>query len=207
MTIFGTIKTRTDLEAAAKLTLQTWFSTYLAEVERQHDVVAGSYERPHSYTTTNDFEKFDEDQLPAIIIVSPGMTAAPVKQGNGQYRTTWSLGVGVVCSGNDENDVRTMVDIYTAAIRTLLVQRPSLGQFAAALNYEDERYDEGVSTAKRRSLQAGYVLCSVEVDGVVDASGGPITPSDPPTPATDPIPDWPIATSGSVTVQKVKEIS
>lgn len=205
MTIFGRIITRHHLENAAKLTLQTWLSTYLAEVERQSDVVAGSYERPRSYTTSNDFEKFDEAQTPAIIIVSSGIIGTPVKQGDGTYRTTWALGVGVVCSGSDEGDVRTMVNIYTAAIRTLLVQRPSLGQFAQGLNYEDEKYDE-VTGAKRRTLQAGYVACSVEVDNVVDASGGPITPSDPPTPATDPIPDWPIAESGSVLVKKVKEL-
>lgn len=205
MTIFGTIVTRTELENAAKLTIQTWISTYLAEVERQHSVVAGSYERPRSYTTTNDFERWDENQLPAIIIVSPGQSAPPEKQGDGKYRTTWALGIGVVCSGNDEAETREMVDIYTAAIRTLLIQRPSLGQFASGLTYEDERYDE-MSTAKRRSLQAGYVICSVKVDNVADASGGPITPSDPPVPATDPIPDWPIATSGKVGVQKVKEL-
>lgn len=205
MTIFGQIITRDDLENAAKTTLQTWLSTYLAEVERQSGVVAGSYERPRSYSTTNDFEKFDEAQTPAIIIVSSGLIGAPIKQGTGTYRTTWALGVGVVCSGSDEGDVRTMVNIYTAAIRTLLVQRPSLGQFAQGLNYEDEKYDE-VTGAKRRTLQAGYIVCSVEVDNVVDASGGPITPSDPPDPATDPITDWPIAESGSVLVTKVKEI-
>lgn len=205
MTIFGPMISRSELEAAATLTLKTWISTYLAEAERQHGVVAGSYARPRSYTASNEFERFDEAQLPAIVVVSPGLVGTPVRQALGVYRTTWALGVGVVCSGNDEADVREMVNLYTVAIRTLLIQRPSLGQFAAGLNYEDEKYDE-ISSEKRRSLQAGYVVCSVEVDNVVDASGGPITPSDPPDPETDPIPDWPIAISGSATVTR-EEIS
>lgn len=206
MSIFGRIVTRTELENAAKVTVQTWISTYLAEVERQHGIVAGRYERPRGYSTTNDFDRWEEDQLPCIIIVSPGMSSTPVKRGDGNYNTWWALGVGVVCSGDTEHDTRAMVDIYTAAIRALLIQRPSLNQFAQGLNYEDERYDEA-ATENRRSLQAGYVVCTVEVDNVVMSNAGPMTPSDPPSPdPTVPIPDWPVATGGKVGVQIVKEL-
>lgn len=207
MTIFGRIVSRQDLENAAMETCKTWIDTYLAEVERQRGIDTGFYQRPKSYTTVNSVTKWDEDQLPAIIVVSNGFSQAPRKKGDGTFDTWWGLGIACIVSGNDEASTREFASDYTAALRALFNQRVSLDGFADGTDFVDEHYDD-IQEEDRRSMASGQVIFSVEVDNVVQTKAGPITPDDPPSDPEAPIPDWPIATSvhlDGVTI--VKEIS
>lgn len=212
MTIFGNLTSRADLEAAVKSVIINWIDTYLAEVERQRGLTVPFYSRPRSITTTNHFAKWDEDQLPAIVIISNGFSAPPKKKGDGTYNTWWGLGVAVVVSAVDEQETRDMASDYTLALLAIFAQRQSLNGFANGIEIADVNFDD-IDDGDRRSLASGQIIMSVEVDDVVQANVGPSvptppvwTPDDPPVNPEAPFPDWPIATSGSVEIDIVKEL-
>jgi hypothetical protein len=195
--IFRQIITRQDVEQAALDTLQIWIDTYLAEVERQKGITVRSLPRPRSWTRRNEFERWPEDQIPAIIVVSPGLSDPPMGTGNGAFRADWDLGIAVVAEGQQTNSTRDLVGYYTAAIRALIIQRPSLGGFAMGVIWTGERYDDISDTEIGRTMASGQVLFQVTVEGIVSTKAGPVTPDTPPVDPPDTSPTWPIATQVS----------
>src|SRR3954469_11008205 len=97
-TDIGPIVTAHDVEQAALATLRKWASTYLGEAEDQHELTRGTLARPRSYTATNSFDKWPEDQLPCVLLVSPGLAQPPNVEGNGRHRAQWALGVAAIIS-------------------------------------------------------------------------------------------------------------
>ena len=96
--IFGRIVTGDDVETWALNLFRRWMGTYLAEVERQHGLQAGHWQRPRAYVRVLSFDKWPEDQLPAVMLVSAGIAGPPIKHGDGKIAARWLLGLGVLCS-------------------------------------------------------------------------------------------------------------
>lgn len=197
--IFGRIITGDDVEQAVLALLRRWSGTYLAELERQHDLEAGTLPRIRSYETAPSFDNWPEDQIPACIVVSPGITGPPVRGGRGSYMARWSVGLGCVCSARTQAEAHRLGMLYIAALKTLILQRPSLEGFAAGVDWVDESYTE-LSFDDRRTLGAGMAIFNVQVDDVVTAQAGPLTPADPLDPDTSPWPEWPHADTVTVDV-------
>lgn len=192
--IFKNIITRQDVEIRVRDTIKTWIDSYLAEVERQNGLNVRQLPRPRSYTRRNEFERWPEDQIPAVIVISPGLTAPPVANGSGQFRGYWGVGVAVITEGQDTDNTRDLAGYYTAAIRALILQRPSLGGFAMGVTWEDERYDDISDVEMGRTLASGQVVFQVEVEDIVSTKAGPVTPDTPPVTPPDDSPTWPVAT-------------
>lgn len=195
MTVFGTIISADQVEAAFTETLKTWMPTYLHEVERQAGLDPDSLPGIRSWNNHNEFIKWPEDQLPAVIVVSPGTGSQPVRR-DGGYATTFTLGLAIVVSARDLPSTRTLMKRYIAAARTAILQHPSLGGFARGTVWTAESYDD-IPSGDSRTLAAGQAVFEVEVANVTDPGGGPISPEPP-----DPPSDWPTALSVSVTVEK-----
>lgn len=186
MTVFGTIITGKHVRKAMAETLKTWSTVYLAEVARQDGRVANALPALRSITFANESDKWNEDQLPAGIVVAPGLLQEPVREGRGRYRARWAAGVAVVVSGPTREATQDLVDLYSAAVRALVIQHPSLGGFSDGVVWMGERYDE-LDNDDARTIAAGLVQFGVDVSGVID-SGGPV--SVPADPFADPG-DWP----------------
>lgn len=204
--IFKPIVTRQEVEMAALNTLKLWFDTYLAEVERQKGLDVRQLPRPRSYIRKNEFDRWPEDQIPAIIVISPGLVGPPSGTGSGSFRGDWQLGVAVITEGQDNDNTRDLVGYYTAAIRALILQRPSLGGFAMGVTWEDERYDDISDTEVGRTMASGQVVFQVTVEDLVSTKAGPVTPDTPPVTPPDDSPTWPIATTVTADVQIVEEL-
>lgn len=189
-TIFDRIVIGSDVENWMLAHLQKWSATYLAEAERQHGIAAGTYQRVRQWTIASAFEKWPEDQLPAVVLVSPGLAERPLKNGAGVYRARWSIGVSCICSAATMKAAHDMAMVFVGAHRTLLEQKPKLADGVRAIDWLDERYDD-LAFDDTRALYAGQVTTTVEVDDVLNASAGPVTPSEPIQPTTDPYPLWP----------------
>jgi hypothetical protein len=188
--IFGRIVTGADVEHAASALLKRWSSTYIAEVERQHDIEAGTLPRIRSWSTVNQFENWPADQLPASLLLSTGTVPPPQKNGRGVYRACFTLGIAVVCATNNAARSNELAKLYIAAHRTLLIQRPSLEADARGVDWIGDDYsDLGVEDS--RFLSAGMAEFIVEFDDVVSTGAGPVTPDEPLDPDTDPWADWP----------------
>jgi hypothetical protein len=201
---FGPIVSGGDVEQWVLELLRTWLSTYLSEVERQHDLEAGWLQRPRAYVRTGSLDKWPEDQLPAVLVISVGTAEPPIKEGTGAYRARFVIRTGALVSASTEEATHALAQHYGAALHTLLVQRPSLDGHAAGTvwmgeTYDDLDYDDG------RSLSVAIVEFTVEVHDVAIANAGPLTPSAPLDPDTDPWPLDPTADVVEVVVEPMHE--
>jgi hypothetical protein len=203
-TIFGRIVTGDDVEQWCLDCLKKWSPTYLSELERQHGVVAGTYQRVRQWVTAPSMDKWPEDQLPAVLLISVGLAEPPAKRGDGTYRARWQMGVACIVSAATPEDAHAMGMLYIAAHRTILVQRPSLEGQAQGIVWQDENYDDLVYD-DTRTLAAGSAQFTVEVDGVVTTGAGPLMPSEPHQPTTDPYPPWAKAETVEVEVEHVAD--
>lgn len=188
---FGTIISDDVVEDAVIAVLKRWLPTYLSEVEAQRGLTRGFYERPapSSYTVRNDFDKWPEDFLPAVIVVSPGMPDEPVKDGRRRWRGSFDIGVACVVSSLDRDETRRFAQRMGAAVRALLIDHPSLemaiGGNVRGLDWLGER-NNLMPPEDERSIWANRQLFSVEVDQILERTGGPAEPE--PDPQTPPPP-------------------
>jgi hypothetical protein len=189
----GPLVSGRDVELATLALLKRWAGTYLAEAERQRNRAPGSLPRIRGWTTASDFEKWPEDQLPCVLLVSPGLAEVPRPDGAGAYRAKFSLGVAVIVSTARMDDTAELAKLYTAALRACILQHQSLEGFASGIDWLDETYDD-LESIDTRSLGAGQAIFSVQVDGFARRWNGPTTPDDPPAVDTDPLPIDPTAT-------------
>lgn len=150
----------------------TLTSMYLNEVGDQQD--RGDLPDFRSITTANDYDKWPEDQLPAAIVISPGLAEEPARHGK-DWKARWALGIGVVVSAGTRSDTLDLVGAYAAAVRAMILQNSSLGGFADGTYWIGERYDE-IDTDDSRTLAGGQVLFVVDVAAVVDSQGGLVAP-------------------------------
>jgi len=184
-TIFGRIVTGYDVEQWVLALERKWFGTYLAEAERQHGYAACTFPRPRAWVVAASFDKWPEDQVPAVLVVSTGVVVPPRKTGDGVYRAQWRVEVGACVSARTEAESRELAELYVAALNAVVVQHPSLegnanGASWLELTYTPLDYDS------TRSLYAGSAVFAVEVDDVVTTGAGPAAPD----PAMDECAPW-----------------
>jgi hypothetical protein len=203
--IFGRIVSGDDVERWCVQLVQRWVSTYLSEVERQHGVSAGTLQRPRAYVTAPSLDKWPEDQLPAVILVSVGLSDAPIKAGDGKYRARWDMGLACVCSARTQAQSHSAAMSYMAALRALFVQRPSLDGRADGTMWNSETYDD-IDYDDARSLSAGIAHFIVDVCDVTTANAGPVTPDAPLPDDTEPWPLWPQVLTTDIDVEAVDVI-
>lgn len=201
--VFGPIITGGDVEQWVLDTLRTWLSTYLAEVERQHGYSGHDLARPRGWAIGPTPDKWPEDQLPAVYVASRGVPAPPLKDGYHGYRGRWLVEPGVVVSARTQAETHTLAMLYGAAIRAVVIQRPSLGGNAEAADWLGESYDD-LDYDDTRSLYGVRQLFSVEVVDVTLGDAGPTAPEVPFTPDdTLPWPPWQEVQTVDVDVENV----
>jgi hypothetical protein len=174
------------------------------EVERQHHLEPGSTAAPRSWVTSSEIEKFPEDQLPAIIVASPGLTDPPLADGEGSYTARFEIDVAVHIATAGNRIALTLARHYAAAIRACLIQQQRLGDLVAVqrIDWIDERYDR-LPSVDDRTICAGRVGFAIEVSDVTRRHHGPLDPflgpdsEPPPTP-----PSWEPAHSVTAHIDK-----
>lgn len=188
MTIIGPIKSADLLEDAVTNTLRTWFPTYLEEMRIQR-AAPQRLPAPRSYMRAQEIDHFLEDQLPAVIVVSPGMADAPFHDSDGLYQASYRIGVAVIASANERDSVNKNVKMYSAAASAIILQNGSLGGYADGIDFESEDFDQGPSDSGR-TLAVAALTFTVRVADIVNKWAGPRAPN-PPDPDTIPGSEWP----------------
>lgn len=191
---FGSIITDDMVEDVVVACIKRWFSTFFGEVEEAVGLERGFYQRPPegSYFVRNDMEKWPEEMLPAIVVVSTGLVDRPVKDGKGTFRAKWSIGVGVVASSIAQDESRRYAYRMGAACRELLNNKQSLDKAldgnVRGIEWLDGRNNELLEPeAGQRTIWAQRQLFAVEVAKVGSMFAGPTAP-DPLPEAPDPYP-------------------
>lgn len=181
--VFGPIVTGRQVRLAMHAHLKLWIPTYLAEVARLEALDPATLPVFRSWVSALDLPdgRYEEHQMPSCVVVAPGLTTEPQRQG-GAFITTWAVSVGCVVSGQDRENTFELAEVYAAAVRSAVIQNSSLGGFATATDWLGERYDD-IPNDMLRTLAAGSVQFAVEVQSAILPSGGPDEP------LVNPIPD------------------
>lgn len=181
--LYGPIVSASDLEGAVIEQLRTWLPAYLREAERRTERDAGQLPNIRTFATTNEFQKWPEDQLPACIVISPGTTEAPKMDGEGTYRSIWMVGLALVVSTRDRKSTNEVAKLYGAYARAALLQHQRLpGLDVLGVDWNAERYDR-VRTEDTRTIAAANLIFNIEVRETVNERLGPAEP--PPEPVGD----------------------
>lgn len=178
---FGRIITRGDVERAALATLKAFMPSYLAELERQQEREPDTLPVPRRWFILDELADLPAGGGPAVAIVSPGLAGDRPDAGNdGKYDARFRLGVAVFIGARDQEASHDLAGIYVAAIRSILVQHPTLGDVAAGVEWLEESYDDlgtpAGSSPREDQLAAGRVLVAVTMREVVDPYAGPAVP-------------------------------
>lgn len=209
MSIFDAIKIADDLETKTLTTLESWWPVYSKELELQAGIAPGTIAQPKSWLQADTLDREAGDALPAIVVVSPGLSGKkPAQEGDGSFRVWFSIGIGVFVGADRRKHTMRLVRIYTAIARTIMLQKQSLGGFADGTSWLDESYDDNFPFTDDQTISAGQVIFEVELAGVVNRRGGPttgaVTPVATPNPATQPGSNWPLVATVTSTVTPKK---
>lgn len=188
--VFFPLVDASQLEAAVGKTLHDWFLVYTREFELQQGIPQDSLPQPRSWIVAEEVDRRGTDQLPTIIVVSPGLNGTdPMAEGDGSYRAAWLVGVGVFASAATREDTRKLVRQYAAIIRAILMQKQGLDASinVNAIRWMDESYDDNFRFTDEDTISAGQVVFNIEVDEVVHRFAGPV---DAPDPETQPGMSW-----------------
>ena len=178
---FGPVVTATDVRNAVQSTIELWIGTYLALMSRHDgqdpttpDGVLPSF---LSYPDALDVSRFAEDQIPACILVVPGITDTPKKKGDGTISANFEVGIGCAVTGQSRALTLKLAQLYTAAVRLIILQNRSLGDFATGVVWTREEYTSSVLRSDDlRTMAIGVLEFVVNVDNVADVSQGPLVP-------------------------------
>lgn len=189
MSVFGPTLDSADVEAAVLAHLRAWMPTTIPEVRRQKDPDSKLWpegvEAIREYTVSHASavaHKWPEDQLPMLIAESPGMEGDPYEQGDGTVSAIYGIMVTAIASGATIADTKALARLYASAARMAVMQEPSLKaggdtEFASGIAMGAERIvpvRRGVEA--ERNLLAVTVPFLIEVDGILNVSGGPLKP-------------------------------
>ena len=187
MSVVGTVWHPGHLEDTVIAALKTWLPSSLNEAIAQDSKAPAKVAVPRSYIVVSEDDRWPEDQLPAIVVTSPGFVDAPDRaKGDGSWHGTWALEVTAIVKGRNAPEARRIAQLYWTAICIAVLQRRSLGEPYQATVLSDAALDS-VPIEKRRTLAGATALFHVEVQSMFSDFDGPRTPEPP-----DPMPDtWP----------------
>jgi hypothetical protein len=150
--IFGSVIDSGRVEQAVSATLEAWLPSHLHNQETENGLPTGKIPRPRSWPTVSEFDPRPHEQLPSVVIVSPGTTAVGPREAKGKHRATWRVEIAVCVAGRDEPQARKLAAMYIAAV--------------------------GAVDRQPRAIYGAYF--DVTVEAVVDHRAGPATPPDDP---------------------------
>jgi len=200
---YGPLVSAIDVELALLNIARTWIADYLADVERQHELNVGYLPYPRSWVVSSEVEKMPEDQTPAILIASPGLTDPPRADGRGSYTARWRVNVGVHMSARGNSVALVLVRLYVLALRAMFSQQQRVDELALRrIDWMDERYDT-LASIDDRTVCTATVELAVEIADVTNRSMGPLEPILGPGDLGPDSPTWPTATVADVVIDKV----
>lgn len=187
-TPYGRLVPGWRLEAAMTNTLKTWlYPTYTAAVEREEGL---DYRLPeiNTWSRRSWFSQLVGDEfLPLVVVVVPGTSNSPLKNGKREYAATWRMDVGIVVTEPEEP--RRLASYMAAAIRLCAIQKglTGFGLDDAEVDWIGERADD-LPIEADRNLAVGRVQFEVKVRSVATASNGPAAPIPDPSEAPGELP-------------------
>jgi hypothetical protein len=157
----------------------------------------GTLARPRAFVVA---ERFPEDQLPAIVVESPGTADLPAADGQGRYAVRFELVLTIAVATS--TGAIELAKLYALALRALAVQQPSA--LFMGVDWINERYPRP-ELVGGRTFYTAEVTLEVQVPDVTNRHEGP--PDEPDWPDIDDggpnSPTWGVAQSVDAELEKV----
>jgi len=204
--VYGPIFDGSLLTRAVVGTLRKWYQRYIREIEFQRpDCVVGEIPPPKTYAERWRFDSYPDDRIPAVIVVSPGMTEQPRRAGDGSVSGWWALGVGVIAAASTEDNSERLAKVYGAAARLILSQKGWLDETWEFNGCEilDETYGEVPDIEQSRTMRSAHIIARVQVMNMWNTNMGP--PDDPADPLSMPGSQWPEANEVFIDIERKEE--
>jgi hypothetical protein len=199
--VFHRMLAASQIEDQAKASLKLWFPTYLREVERQLDLSVRSLPEPTNYSERNSFDMEAPEDLPKIVVIAPGLAAAPSKRGSWTYNATWRLGVGIAVGAETEDAANDLVKAYGAAIRGIMLQNHGMSNIGGLdIAWTDETYDDLPVANLNQLVKGASLWFNVEIGDVATRGHGPTVPNESSY-------EYGEAETVDVTITKVEEVT
>lgn len=199
---YGLIVAGPLLEVAVEAHLRLWLPAYRVEVVRQFNEQTGAsipdeaLKPIRSFVSAAAFDKLPEDQMPCIVLESPGLTDKPQVRGDGQMDFTYGLVVGVITPGRDADDTRLTNRLYGTAVAAILCQQRVDHPNVSSVTLTDLASD-AIPFDSKRTIAATRCTFDVVMPNVLNRSAGPL---EPPADPLDPHPEPFIAETVDVTL-------
>lgn len=203
--VYGPLVGAFTIQEAVNDTLKRWLPAYIAEFNR---VLGGEIlQVPLKYRYKPDYRSAAEGIDPSILVVCPGTTGKPVKNGN-QTRAEWAVEASVCVGGNNDwQHTMALTTAYGTAMRACLAQQKSLGGIAETTTWVGESYKEKEITTQRvwGLMVVNFV---VTTSNTMDPNGGPPLPEFAadwanPDPSVAPPAPEPIIETATVTIEQL----
>jgi hypothetical protein len=195
---FGPLKGQPDVEKAVLSTLAAWLNEYLADIERKNGYakkLLGRAPSPQSIHGGVDFQSWNEEELPAVIVVA-NPTGAPEYAQSIGYTQTYEVQVGCIVAGDGaafssaptevlaEDEARTLAGYWGVAVQ-LLVQHGDLKSFAERTRMVGAprvEIAESAAGTEQRRIQQSVTTFHVTVPQIIEENAGPYgqTPAESP---------------------------
>lgn len=180
MSVFKNILVTSTLEEGAINTLVTWFPTYIRHLEQEMGLPVGDIKPPVHYSNRNSFDLLPGERFPKVVVVSPGLVDTPIRKGDGQYRASWRLGVGIANPHKDEAVANMLIKLYAACARAIIEQNQRLVDQVSETHWVDEAYDDLAVINQNQLCKGAEVYFTVDCEDVVTKWAGPDLPDDEP---------------------------
>lgn len=125
----------------------------------------GDLETPREWFRLPSVASLRAATMPAVAVIVDGLAGAPTYSARTGYSATWDVTVAVYLRGGDYDETRGRVERYVAALRACLLSSPH--GISRRWRWTDEHYDTVTEANAARTLGAGYLALTVEVEGAV----------------------------------------
>lgn len=198
--LFGRIIDGSVVDDALLAHCKKWIPTYLREVERQRTMTVGAIALPKSYLTLDDPMMNNPGLGFPVCAVTVARETGYGMNSDSELSAWYDAGVEISFMSNNANALRRRLHMYNAAIRSSLIQHPSLGGLAEAIEPGETSYLEIPGTAANNMTYAhARFEFRVKVHNIVDRFGGPLEPIE--QPVTDPG-NWPSVEDVETTIEE-----
>lgn len=161
--IFGRIRHKGEIENAALATLKKWLSLYLRVVREQHEFVELAEAR--TFAVVSEFERFPEENLPAIITMT-GPATAVERTGDGYYKATYPLSAAFVTAAASPRVARDAAHLFAGAGAAVLLQKLSREYPDLVIRWVGDE-SQTVSLTKSRTIVAVEHSFEVQMTHIV----------------------------------------
>ncbi len=188
--------------------LDKWLEVFIAEAERQFGIEPQLIPVPRrgQYTVSREeFQKYPEDQTPAILVLAPGLAGEPRREADRSLTAPIALAFGVITSSAPftDNDAATEVaQVIGVAIREIVLRLPPEGLKVKGVQLIDERYGD----IEKRSMGSSRIIFTIDVAEWSPGRGGPVNREEPPVDPYDPPGDYPIVQETFVHLSNARRI-